>query len=251
MCFPLLFPVLAFSLFDTAVVIFHNILDTIAKDVNWVAVDGGKYQAAILAPTINGVVLPSLSISLGTLVAGTIQTLQQRKIVVKTCLNKETTDLRMILYIMETSYPQEKSTENRILFISLLAQYISRILRETVKRRFFLSSTESVNEEMQPETELYDIGRLSKEVQCYGEKDDNSRSKPASDLSQLQSALYRLSEQRSLRLASLDTVFPAIHWTVLALLSSSVLVCFLLESDQETILFLDNIQLRILFTVSN
>ena len=64
-----------------------------------------------------------------------------------------------------------------------------------------------------------------------------------------QSVVSSLNMHRSVRLAALDTVFPPLHWLFLSLLSTSVLTCFLLESDQETILFLDNVQLRLLFTM--
>ena len=39
---------------------------------------------------------------------------------------------------------------------------------------------------------------------------------------------------RSERLAVLETTFPAVHWIVLTLLGSSVLITFLFESDQAT-----------------
>ena len=55
--------------------------DALSKARNYESVDGGAYEIAILTPTINGVVMPALSIAFGTLTATTINTLRQRQLV--------------------------------------------------------------------------------------------------------------------------------------------------------------------------
>ena len=54
---------------------------------------------------------------------------------------------------------------------------------------------------------------------------------------------------RSERLALLQTTFPPIHWMSMGLLGASIVVCFLLETDEKALQFLDFLQLRILFTI--
>jgi len=43
--------------------------------------------------------------------------------------------------------------------------------------------------------------------------------------------------------------FPAIHWFVLGQLAASIVVAFLIESNQEVLQFLNSLQLRILFAL--
>jgi hypothetical protein len=61
--------------------------------------------------------------------------------------------------------------------------------------------------------------------------------------------LEKLQLQRSERLAVLQTTFPAMHWRTLTLLGVSIIFAFLLVADQQTLLFLAPITLRLLFMV--
>jgi len=56
-----------------------------------------------------------------------------------------------------------------------------------------------------------------------------------------------LNTHRSRRLAALLSGFPRLHWAVLAVTSASLLVAFLLESNQTATQFLNSFQLRLLF----
>ena len=47
----------------------------------------------------------------------------------------------------------------------------------------------------------------------------------------------------------LTTTFPQVHWIALTLLGLSVIFGFLLAADQQTLLFLAPVQLRLLFAV--
>ena len=61
--------------------------------------------------------------------------------------------------------------------------------------------------------------------------------------------LEKLQLARSERLAVLQTTFPAVHWAALVLLGVSLILGFLLACDQQTLLFLAPVQLRLLFSV--
>ena len=54
---------------------------------------------------------------------------------------------------------------------------------------------------------------------------------------------------RSERLAALLGGFPPIHWFVLSQLAISILLAFLIESNQEVLQFLNSLQLRVLFAL--
>jgi len=47
----------------------------------------------------------------------------------------------------------------------------------------------------------------------------------------------------------MQTTFPPLHYAILTLLASSICSCFLLESDQEALAFLNAVQLKILWTM--
>ena len=66
---------------------------------------------------------------------------------------------------------------------------------------------------------------------------------------QAHAVVASLSACRATRLAVLSTAYPPIHFVVLGALASSIVVAFLLESDQEVLRFLDALQLRLLFTI--
>lgn len=242
--YPFVVPFLVFNSFESAMSMFHDVINIISTDVKWIMVDGGQYQATILAPTINGVVLPTLSISLATLVAQTITNLRQRENVIRTCLNNEVSDMRTLQSSIESIFGgTDELRAEKYNLIVLMAVYISRVYCEsqsksTAELRDKDKVLSPVNSELYTMTKIFGIYQRP-----------SSAGGSSLDTGFAQSLIVGLNGHRSLRLASLDTVFPPIHWLFLGLLASSVLVCFLLESDQETILFLDNVQLRLLFTM--
>ena len=54
---------------------------------------------------------------------------------------------------------------------------------------------------------------------------------------------------RSERLAQLQAPFPAVHWLILTILASTLVIAYLFETDLQVLQFLDDLQLRYLFTV--
>jgi hypothetical protein len=61
--------------------------------------------------------------------------------------------------------------------------------------------------------------------------------------------IEKLQLQRSERLAVLQTTYPAMHWRTLTLLGGSIIFAFLLVADQQVLLFLAPITIRLLFMV--
>lgn len=54
---PAIVPIIAYIIYDPTAELFAFVIDAIAQN-NFVPVDGGQYQAKIIAPAINGVVVP-------------------------------------------------------------------------------------------------------------------------------------------------------------------------------------------------
>ena len=61
MTIPIVTPIVVFLSYDLVATCFRAILDTLAWARAWVPVDGGAYQAQIITPAINGVVLPAIA----------------------------------------------------------------------------------------------------------------------------------------------------------------------------------------------
>lgn len=52
---------------------------------------------------------------------------------------------------------------------------------------------------------------------------------------------------RAARIASLQTTFPPLHYVTISTLTAVILLVFLIETDRDVILFLDNFQLRLVW----
>ena len=66
---------------------------------------------------------------------------------------------------------------------------------------------------------------------------------------QASQACQQLIEQRAKRLTALQSTFPTLHFAVLAALGGSILVAFLMETNQDILVFLNAIQLRLLWSI--
>lgn len=62
-------------------------------------------------------------------------------------------------------------------------------------------------------------------------------------------ALTRLRHERSTRLSALQSTYPVLHYAILGLLAGSICTVFLMETNQELLIFLSAIQLRILWAM--
>ena len=121
------------------------------------------------------------------------------------------------------------------MLLNLLQQYVSRVIIESRGESEAVISRTS-------ESELDGITRS-----IYSEpKGAHQHSTAGADLSTqsayvgpMRDALPQLFQslyyQRSQRLAELQTSYPAIHWIILSLLASSIIINFLIESDSSSL----------------
>ena len=230
---PVVAPVLAFASYQQVAGFARLAFDALSKARNYESVDGGAYEIAILTPTINGVVMPALSIAFGTLTATTINTLRQRQLDARTQLNRELSDLQMLRVILEIVFREDRGGDDELRASLLARDYVSRIIAESASSRAL--ETRSVGN-----NELVSLSALLLVAA------------PDAGLAytnQAHAVVASLSASRASRLAVLSTAYPPIHFVVLGALASSIVVAFLLESDQEVLRFLDALQLRLLFTI--
>ena len=95
------------------------------------AVDGNAFAVQLLRPTVNGVILPTLSIALGTLLATTINVLRNRQVEIRACLNKEACELRLLRAALLGAYGTAQHAARRAEALDLLRRYCARCVRES------------------------------------------------------------------------------------------------------------------------
>jgi hypothetical protein len=228
---PMVIPVMAYFLYDPTAEGFAAALDKIANR-NWVAVDGGDYQAKMIAPAINGVVVPAISILFANLIGTTISTLRQRQLDIRTTINVEAGQIRILQSLIESFSDVTARNQCRI----YLFQYTSRLIAESQGS----VDVESLGFCLDSELNAF-LGELNK-IAVAG-------SVPGPILGESYNACSKLYEQRAQRIASLRSLFPPLHFIIVGTLAVSICVAFLLESNQVLLVFLNAIQLRILWTM--
>lgn len=120
---PVVMPVLAYWTYEPTAKVFERTVEYISNN-NWVAVDGGQYQANIITPAINGLVVPSMALLFATMTSNTINTLRQRQLQIRTSLNTEANDLRMVSTMVDSLPPELRDFKNHLR--EYLIQYASR-----------------------------------------------------------------------------------------------------------------------------
>ena len=110
---PIIMPLVAYATYESTAKAFDTVVEAISGN-SWVAVDGGQYQATIITPAINGLVVPSIALLFATLTSTTINTLRQRQLQIATSLNTEANDLRMLSTMIDSLPPELRRTKNHL-----------------------------------------------------------------------------------------------------------------------------------------
>lgn len=228
----------------------------------------------MIQPMMNGIVLPTVSFALGTLSAATITSLRQRQVTIRACLNKEACLIDLMLSVLETIFAGPARTTERRQAIGLLRAYTNRLMCESRRE----NDLHALEREGATESELRSLGRLlhrspairegvfheaglagyptvtdgTVDALQHARQDSGAVLEPrffvTTEFSS-QAILKDLLTLRSERVALLTTTFPPSHWLTICLAGFSILVAFLVESDDQALLFLDRLQLRVMFAL--
>jgi len=211
-------PVLAFICWPQ----LSRIAQAFAVDSRYV--DGANFASGVLAPTINGVVVPALAIVLGSLVATTIGTLRERLVTVRSCVNVEACELRLLRSAVYGMYGTAQHLERRSAAFRLLRSYSERIVDES--REGALARLAQMElEGGVAANELEELNLMLHGISGAAASRDSSVSAAHCHIS-------TLNEHRSRRVAALLTNYPTIHWVVLAFLAGSIFVAFGLDIER-------------------
>jgi hypothetical protein len=273
---PAFIPVMAYTLYDPTAAAFARTLDALANN-NWVAVDGGTYQASIIAPAINGVVIPAIAILFANLIGTTITAMRQRQMDIRSALNQEASQLRILQVILDGfADPADRKVCRRYLI-----QYTTRLIAESQPTVAVDQLDYSLDTELNGV--LAELNRLSYVVMGGGQALPHLQTKKAAVddynggeaniiltttttetnppppppppppnpmiLGNAFGACHKLYEERSNRVTALRSLFPPLHFAIVTTLAISICIAFLLESNQDLLMFLNAIQLRILWTM--
>ena len=283
---PLILPITAFVGYDEVRAFTTWVIDN--GPGNWYAIDGGKEQVTRLQPVINGVVLPSISIALGTLSATTISSLRDRKIALREAIHKEACLLDVLLSGALTIFDGRRREGERQSALMALQGYCSRLITESTARidmesvaRLGASDSEirafvRVLHRSPPIRDSIDAtgaplafheGALAgfqpptparRQTRYTSEAAEEAASRLETAIEprftdavafNLQINSKELMMVRAARLSLLQTSFPPIHWVCMGLLGASIVLLFLIETDEQALQFLDLLQLRAIFTV--
>jgi len=270
---PFIMPIVAYSSYESTARVFDRMVEFISNN-NWIAVDGGQYQAEIITPAINGLVVPSLALLFATLVNNTINTLRQRQLQIRTSLNTEANDLRVLATILDSLPIELNKVKNHLR--EYLIQYASRVIAESkpglsIDHHMYIGSmdmelngflrmwnglsmgsygTMFIDTMLPASNYTVDQNKFDTYQHQLSITSDQRRNiAPFLSpyiFSETYDALTRLRKERSIRVSALQSTYPFLHYVILALLAATV---FLMETNQDLLLFLSAIQLRVLWSM--
>jgi hypothetical protein len=239
---PFLFPFFAFETYDEVAALWEFCVETLFTK-SWVTVDGGAYQARIIAPAVNGVVVPAMAVLFATLTSTTISSLRDRQHTVHRSINLEAGELRALECVLE-EFPTgnlKRSARN------YLVQYTSRLISESSPRESL--DHDFTNPRRNMDSELNGlISLLNRHVREQDQK-QTTETIPPHILSEVYSSVTKLRDHRHNRITALQSYFPPLHYAVLGVLALSECIAFLMETNQEILVFLNAFQLRILWSM--
>ena len=173
-----------------------------------------------------------------TLTSTTISSLRERQVSVRNSINMEAGELRALEVLME-SFPSGAFKSRAR---DYLIQYTSRIISESSPG----TAEETVtNPRRGMDSELNAFVTLLNQ-----EHSKDPRGFMSSHIiSETFSSVAKLREQRQSRITALQSTFPTLHYIVLGLLAFAQCTAFLMETNTQSLLFLNALQLRILWSM--
>jgi hypothetical protein len=232
---------------------------------------GNAFASNLLRPTINGVVVPVISISLGTLVSTTVNVLRDRQVTfvvyfgtakifftvtlelcvvvkkthaqveMRALINKEVCELRLLRRAVFGMFGTRQHARRRIQALELMRGYTEQLESEST-----VGGVDGLNDlQLRGGIAVNELDSMAEMLHGI----DGAAASRQGSVGVAETLIVSLNGHRSNRVALLLSGFPAIHWVILGGLSASVCVAFLLVSDQEVLQYLNSVQLRALFSI--
>lgn len=197
---PIVTPFISYLSYDYVAKSFEFFMEFLSEQKNWIAVDGGAYQAKIIAPLMNGIVVPAIAVLFATLTSTTISTLRTRQVAILRAINMEAGELRALEAII-SAFPDGRSKER---FRNYLIQYTNRIISES--QPSVGSGNGLINPRRGMDSELNGLIQLLSQEQ---------ESIPGLLAGEAFASAARLREQRYDRITALQSTYPILHYFIL------------------------------------
>lgn len=223
----------SFFLYPTASRWFHSIAVLLSNN-KWVPVDGGQLQWSVLLPALNGVVMTCVSLLYANLISTTGTQLRNRQIKIQESLTTEIDGIRGLAQLLPF-YP-EGEVGAQSLCGSQLMVYIKLLTLE-----------------LSPDSDPLSLRSASPPLASYREKLHSTSILDGALHDNIRERSYEMLDRagtgRSSRIAALQNTFPPLHYVTITALTAAILFVFLIETDRPVILFLDNFQLRLIWSL--
>jgi len=224
---------------------FKALVNTMAANKNWHDADGGHYRLDLLLPPTNSIVVPMMSLLFAILVGSTVTSFRTRMLCVDSSLNHESNDLetlaRLVGSISRTPQPTPQASRLSANFVRtcniLIIQYCTRICEECRNHKGVSAcSTDCETNSIMDATLLLSDEAHAGKIQVN-----------PTIVSQLIDVIHRLEKNRVDRISALNATYPVAHYAILVILAVSIMVAFLMETDLAPSLFLNDVELRLLW----
>lgn len=233
---PSIFAFLSWEEVSHSLAIFIDRYGTVGR-----AVDGGQFTSDLLRPTITGVVVPVISIALATLVSTTINVLRARQVELRALVNKESCEIRLLRRAVFGMFGTRQHASRRAKALALLCGYV-----EQVDRECSVGAVEALEElQLRGGISVNELDLMAEMLHSV----DGAAASRQNSVDVAEGLIMSLNGHRSDRVALVLSVFPVVHWGLLIGLSFSVCLAFLLNSNQQVLLYLNSLQLRTLFAI--
>jgi len=238
---PFLVSFVSFFFYPTTSRLFHATAQLLSNN-NWVPVDGGQLQWSILLPALNGVVMTAISLLYANLISTTGTQLRNRQIRIQESLSSEVDGIRGLVQLLPYYPPTTKSLCGAHLMV-----YIKLLVSELGP----YTEAKALRSSVPPLASYRD--NLHKGSITHDDDDPTSTTTTGTIHSNILERSYemldRVSNGRSSRITALQNTFPPLHYVTISALTAAILFVFLIETDRPVILFLDNFQLRLIWSL--
>lgn len=92
--------------------------------------DGNQFANSLIRPTITGVVVPVISIALATLLSNTVNILRDRQVQLRSFINKEACDLRLLRRAIFGMFGTRQHAGRRSRALGLMTSYVEQLDKE-------------------------------------------------------------------------------------------------------------------------
>lgn len=249
---PLLVMLVSYFTFPNVSRTFHRLVIW-ASDDSWFAdtVEKTNLQSNVITQVVNGPVVTSISVLFATLISVTISTLHSRQQDVQSSLINEIAALRTLDSLLSNSplYDRYVTYSEKIAILERI-----KVLRTVV-------TTESNTAHSRPQRqsnphEYIELKSNNLLLLCDQIETlylNNPRQRPQDPrplLDKIRSLIDAVRLERKHRWIAVTSMhFPMAHYMTLALLVTSILIAFLVTTDEAEFIFLSGLQVRMLWSV--